>query len=110
MNLLAAALYAVAGSVLIGIALGFQNGALTQMAALIARAMEYGDNPTNPFTERCDQAAPYSCVDDCLWQSVAQLAASGVHRVAAADTPVQPLNQRQLPVTGTGRGEPQITL
>ena len=36
MNFLAAALYAVASSVLIGIALGFQNGALTPMAALIA--------------------------------------------------------------------------
>ena len=36
MNFLAAALYAVASSVLIGIALGFQNGALTPHAALIA--------------------------------------------------------------------------
>ena len=36
MNLIAAALYAVAGSVLIGIALGFQNGGLTPQAAIIA--------------------------------------------------------------------------
>ncbi len=36
MNFLAAALYAVASSVLIGIALGFQNGALNPKAALIA--------------------------------------------------------------------------
>ena len=36
MNLIAAALYAVAGSVLIGIALGFQNGGLNSHAAIIA--------------------------------------------------------------------------
>ena len=36
MNFLAAALYAVASSVLIGIVLGFQNGALTPVVALLA--------------------------------------------------------------------------
>jgi hypothetical protein len=36
MNFLAAALYAVASSVLIGIVLGFLNGALTPLAALVA--------------------------------------------------------------------------
>ena len=36
MNFLAAALYAVASSVLIGIALGFQNGALNRTSALLA--------------------------------------------------------------------------
>ncbi|MEO6787781.1 MAG: hypothetical protein ABI318_16775, partial [Chthoniobacteraceae bacterium] len=36
MNFLAAALYAVASAVLIAIALGFQNGALTPAGALIA--------------------------------------------------------------------------
>ncbi len=36
MNFLAAALYTVASSVLIGIALGFQKGALTPLAALLA--------------------------------------------------------------------------
>ena len=38
MNFLAAALYAVAGSVLLGILLGFQNGGLTHSSALLALA------------------------------------------------------------------------
>jgi hypothetical protein len=45
-----------------------------QMAALIARALGYGDNPGNPFTDRCDPANPGNCIDDELWNRVAQLA------------------------------------
>ena len=48
-----------------------------QMAALIARAMGYGDAPTNPFTDRCAPGGG-DCVDDELWKRVAELAARNI--------------------------------
>jgi hypothetical protein len=79
-----------------------------QMAALIARAMEYGDNPTNPFTDRCDPAAPSSCVDGELWQRVAQLAARGIARGYAYDLTVAPNDPRNLAVAATCGGAPNV--
>ncbi len=79
-----------------------------QMAALIARAMEYGDNPTNPFTDRCDPAAPSSCVDGELWQRVAQLAARGIARGYAYDPTVAPNDPRNLAVAATCGGAPNV--
>jgi hypothetical protein len=51
-----------------------------QMAALIARAMGYGDSPQNPFTDKCDPANPTNCVDDELWNRVAELAGRNIAR------------------------------
>ncbi|HEY8602649.1 MAG TPA: S-layer homology domain-containing protein, partial [Thermomicrobiales bacterium] len=79
-----------------------------QMAALIARAMGYGDNPTNPFTDRCDPAAPSSCVDDELWQRVAQLAARGIARGYAYDPAASPNDPRNLAVVATCGGAPSV--
>ena len=75
-----------------------------QMAALIARAMGYGDNPTNPFADRCDPAAPVSCVDDEVWQRVAQLAARGIARGYAYDPTVSQTDPRNLAVAATCGG------
>jgi len=79
-----------------------------QMAALIARAMGYGDNPTNPFTDRCDPAAPSACVDGELWQRVAQLAARGIARGYAYDPAVAPSDPRNLAVAATCGGAPSV--
>ena len=79
-----------------------------QMAALIARAMGYGDNPTNPFTDRCDPAAPSACVDGELWQRVAQLAARGIARGYAYDPAVAPTDPRNLAVAATCGGAPNV--
>jgi hypothetical protein len=79
-----------------------------QMAALIARAMGYGDNPTNPFTDRCDPAAPAACVDGELWQRVAQLAARGIARGYAYDLTVVPEDPRNLAVAATCGGAPNV--
>jgi hypothetical protein len=49
-----------------------------QMAALIARAMDYGDSPGNPFTDRCAPSGPANCVDDELWNRVAELASRDI--------------------------------
>ena len=51
-----------------------------QMAALIARAMAYTDNPANPFTDRCNPGDPGDCVDAELWTRVAQLAGRDIAR------------------------------
>jgi hypothetical protein len=71
-----------------GIIKGYADGSFgpqdailrAQMAALIGRAMNYGDSPANPFTDRCDPANPANCVDDELWNRVAQLAGRSVAR------------------------------
>lgn len=71
-----------------GIIKGYENGtfgpgdgtARAQMAALIARPMDYVDSPTNPFTDRCAPTAPADCVDAELWNRVAQLASRTIAR------------------------------
>ena len=58
------------GSLIFGLVFGWTPAA----HALIARAMDYTDTPTNPFTDRCDPTAPANCIDAELWNRVAELA------------------------------------
>jgi hypothetical protein len=51
------------------------------MAALIARAMGWTGAPdSNPFTDKCDPVNPANCVDDELWNRVAELANRNIAR------------------------------